>query len=113
MTAPTPTDWTGLGVIWAIAIGIVGIAFKWINSYFADKRVERDVQTAKEKSEKESFIKQVVESIIDITMSAKLKGVDDKMGDMNTKINTLFKYREDDRKNLDRKFETVLSEIRK
>lgn len=102
MTAPSPTDWTGIGVIWSITIGIVTIMFKWINSYFANK-----------KSEKESFIKQVVEGVIDIAMSNKLKGVDDKMSDMNTKISTLFEYREDDRKNLDRKFDTLLREVRK
>lgn len=102
MTPPTPTDWTGLGVIWAIASGVVAIAFKWINAYFADK-----------KTEKENFIRNVVQGVIDIAMSAKLKSVDDRMGEMNSKINTLFEYREQDRNHLDGKFETMLREIRK
>jgi hypothetical protein len=102
MTSPTPTDWTGLGVIWAITSGIVAIAYKWINSYFANK-----------KTEKETFIRNVVQGVIDIALSAKLKAVDDRMVEMNGKINTLFDYREQDRNHIDGKFETMLREIRK
>lgn len=95
ITPPTPTDWTGLGVIWGIVSGIVAIAYKWINSHFANL-----------KSEKENFIRQVVQSAMDGVMDGKLK-------DVNDKISTLFDYREKDRANLDRKFETLISEIKK
>lgn len=91
MTSPTPTDWTGLGVIWAIAGGIVAIAFKWIDAYFKNK-----------KTEKESFIKSVVETV----MTSSLK-------DVNDKISTLFEYRERDRENLDKKFEGMMKELKK
>jgi hypothetical protein len=113
VTPPTPTDWTGMGVIWGILVGIVSIAWKLINSWFADKKQEREVTAALAKTEKETWIRQVVEGVVDIVLTNKFKSADDKMTDMNGKINTLFEYRESDRKNVDQKFDTVLREIRK
>lgn len=91
MTTPTPNDWTGLGIIWGIVSAIVTIAFKWINEHYKDRKLE-----------KETFINSVVQTAMNGCLN-----------DVNSKINTLFEYREKDRENLDRKFDAVLKEVRK
>lgn len=87
---PNATDWTFLGVIWGICGTIITIMFKWIDSFFSSRKTER-----------EAFIRAVVSE----AMSTALK-------DVNDKVNALFEYREKDRENLDRKFETVIKELK-
>ncbi len=91
MTPPTPTDWTGLGIIWGICASVITVCFKWIDSYFASK-----------KTESETFINRVVET-------AMIRCLED----VNSKINTLFQYREADRTHIDTKFDGMMKEIRK
>lgn len=75
----------------SIVVGLVAVFFKWINSYFASKKLE-----------KESFIRQVVETAMHSSLS-----------DVNKKIQTLFDFREKDRENLDEKFTDMMKELRK
>lgn len=88
---PNQTDWTFLGVIYGIFGSIIAVMFKWIDSFFSSRKTER-----------EAFIRAVVSE----AMSTALK-------DVNDKVSALFEYREKDRENLDRKFETVMKELKK
>lgn len=88
---PNPTDWTYLGTLYGILATIGAVLYKWIDSSFAARKLER-----------ETFIKTVVNE----AMSSALK-------DVNDKVNALFEYREKDRENLDRKFEGMMKELRK
>jgi len=91
ITSPTPTDWTGLGIIWGICGTIITVAFKWIDSYFKSKKTESEI-----------FINRVVETAMTRCLE-----------DVNSKINTLFQYREADRTHIDTKFDGMMKEIRK
>lgn len=92
MALPTPeqTNWTLLGVVWPMIIAFITVVFKWIDSSFAARKLEREV-----------FITAVVN-----------KAMTGAMDDVNDKINTLFEYREKDRENLDRKFEKMMIELK-
>lgn len=92
MALPTPdqTNWTLLGVVWGVCGSIITVLFKWIDSSFAARKLEREV-----------FITAVVN-----------KAMAGSMDDVNSKINTLFEYREKDRENLDRKFEKMMTELK-
>lgn len=92
MALPTTdqTNWTLLGVVWPTLIAFITVVFKWIDSSFAARKLEREV-----------FITAVVN-----------KAMTGAMDDVNNKINTLFEYREKDRENLDRKFEKMMIELK-
>lgn len=90
-TSPNNDALYQLITVLGVVIGLVSVMFKWINSYFAAKKLE-----------KESFIKQVVETAMNSSLN-----------DVTEKINTLFELREKDRENLDRKFEKVMMELKK
>lgn len=92
MALPTPdqANWTLLGVVWPTLIAFIAVVFKWIDSSFAARKLEREV-----------FITAVVN-----------KAMTGAMDDVNNKINTLFEYREKDRENLDRKFEKMMIELK-
>lgn len=91
VTPPSNDALYQLLTVLAVVAGLVSIMFKWINSYFASKKLE-----------KEGFIRQVVETAMHGSLS-----------DVNEKINTLFKFRESDRENLDKKFTDMMKELRK
>ena len=88
---PSNANWTILGVVWGLCGTIVTVLFKYIDGHFAAR-----------KQEKEDFIKAVVKE----AMSEQLR-------DINDKVSKLFEYRESDRENVDRKFEKVMSELKK
>lgn len=81
---------------WAIASvsGVWGFT-KGVDAYFKHKQ-----------SEKESFIKNVVEASVNATLDKVLRGVNDK-------IDTLFEYREKDREHTDRKFSELMKEVKR
>lgn len=87
---PDQPNWTLLGVVWPTLIAFITVVFKWIDSSFAARKLEREV-----------FITAVVN-----------KAMTGAMDDVNNKINTLFEYREKDRENLDRKFEKMMIELK-
>lgn len=94
MVQPTPPSNDSLYqllTVSAVVIGIVSVFFKWINSYFAAR-----------KAESEAFINRVVET-------AMIRCLED----VNSKINTLFQYREADRTHFDTKFDGIIKELRK
>lgn len=94
MTQPTPPSNDSLYQLLTVLTfvgGFITVTFKWINSYFASKKLE-----------KESFIKMVVETAMQSSLT-----------DVNERITTLFEYREKDRENLDKKFERMMVELKK
>lgn len=92
---PDPINWNVLlNTIIYVAGGLVGW-FYFVHWYFKNKA-----------QEKENWIKQVATTAVNAAMDSCLKDV---RGD----IQTLFKYREDDRKHIDAKFDFIITEIRK
>lgn len=97
MTQPTPDpiNWNVLlNTIVYVAGGLIAW-FYFVHWYFKNKA-----------QEKENWIKQVATTAVNAAMDSCLKDV---RGD----IQTLFKYREDDRKHIDAKFDFIITEIRK
>lgn len=81
---------------WAIAsVSGVWSFSKGVDAYFKHK-----------KNEKEEFIKTVVIASVNATLEGVLREV-------NTKIDTLFTYRESDREHSDRKFSDLMKEIKR
>lgn len=97
MTHPTqdPINWNVLlNTIIYVVGGLVGW-FYFVHWYFKNKA-----------QEKENWIKQVATTAVNTAMDNCLKDVRDD-------IRVLFKYREDDRKHIDNKFDIIMTEIRK
>ena len=97
MTQPTqdPINWNVLlNTIIYVAGGLVGW-FYFVHWYFKNKA-----------QEKENWIKQVATTAVNVAMDNCLK-------DVRSDIQTLFKYREDDRKHIDNKFDMIMTEVRK
>lgn len=88
---PSQTDWTFLGVVWGICGTIITVVFKWIDSHFAARKLER-----------EAFITAVVD-----------KAMSNSMKDIKDDISTLFQYREADRLHIDEKFSKMMIELKK
>lgn len=87
---------------WNVAIKIIsttiGGLIAWIyfiNAYFKNKS-----------KEKEDWIKKIAESAVSAAM-------DKTLTDVREDIQTLFRYREADRKHIDEKFDNILREIKK
>lgn len=97
MIQPTqdPINWNVLlNTIIYVAGGLVGW-FYFVHWYFKNKA-----------QEKENWIKQVATTAVNVAMDNCLK-------DVRNDIQTLFTYREDDRKHIDHKFDMIMSEVRK
>jgi hypothetical protein len=84
------------------ASGAVAAFWKWVDSRFAAKKLEIEL----EKTDREEFITKVAEKAVQAALNSIL-------GDVREDIQTLFKYREDDRKHIDQKFDKIMTEIRK
>ena len=84
------------------ASGAVVGFWKWVDSRFAAKKLELE-QT---KFEREEFITRVAEKAVQAAMNGIL-------GDVKEDISTLFKYREEDRKHIDHKFDNIMKELKK
>lgn len=87
----TGTDWTILGIIWGLCLTALAIIFKWIDAHFAARKTDR-----------ESFIKAVVNEVL----TSNLQSVKDD-------IKTLFQYHNEDRNHYDTKFDNLMKEIKK
>lgn len=81
---------------WAFAC----ITFLWGWAKYIDKSFES------KKQEKQEFIEKIVSACVKTTMDEILK-------DVKTDINILFKYREEDRKHIDSKFDKIMIELKK
>lgn len=84
------TDWTVLGTIGGACVTIITIMFKWIDSSFSARKMER-----------EAFIKAVVSEAMSIALK-----------DIKENVDILFKYREKDREYFDRKFSEMMKELK-
>lgn len=93
---PTPSpDWNeNIKWIAGCISALLGYGY-YINLYFKNK--------AKEKQE---FIQDIVKATLRNTLDHELQGIKDN-------IETLFKYREDDRKHIDEKFSVMMRELKK
>lgn len=92
---PSPIDWTQ---IIAIIIPCLTLLFGWLRWM--------DASFKSKKEEKIKFIEEITEASVNKTL-------DKVFTDQNNKINTLFEYREADRKHWDDRFDTVIREIKK
>lgn len=103
MTAPTPTDYSGLGTLWGILSAICVVLFKWINAQFAHKRL-----LLEQKKESEiKFIQDLVITTVTSTMEGCLKGIQGDVTRINENVTTLFKYRDEDRRHYDNRFDRM------
>lgn len=97
MAQPTPTPFdlnTAIYVIGSCITGLIAWVY-FVNAYFKSKS-----------REKEEWIKQIATAAVNAAMDSCLKDVRDD-------IKVLFKYREEDRKHIDHKFDMMVTEIRK
>lgn len=96
---PLPTqssiDWSNVLAVSVPCITFLIGFFKWVDAHFKSKRDERA-----------SFIEQIVDSSVKKTL-------DSVLGDVRADIQMLFKYREEDRKHADTRFDSVIREIKK
>lgn len=103
---PEPINWTALGT-WIISVA--GICFAFItftNKYFKDKGLEREAYAAAQKQERQEFIEKVVVATVTATLNSTLGG-------LKSDIETLFKYREEDKKEMNNRFDRVMLELKK
>lgn len=99
---PEVVNWTELGVIWTITTGMLAFALTYLTKYFSHKRLLLE----KSKEDQQSFIQKLVITTVTSTMEGCLK-------DIKEDVSMLFRYREEDRKNIDEKFMLMSKEIRK
>lgn len=81
--------------IFIICGTFITVCWKWTDSYFKNKS-----------QEKEEFIIKIA----DVAASA---AIDKVLGGVKSDIQTLFRYREDDRKHIDDKLDRMMLEIKK
>lgn len=92
-------------VLIAVAGSLIGV-LAWMRSYFKDKASARDATIQAKKVESEEFIEKVAIACVKATL-------DSTIGDVKADISALFKYREDDRKHYDDRFDKVMAAIKK
>lgn len=92
-------------VLIAVAGSLIGVLV-WMRSHFKDKASARDAAIAAKKIESEEFIEKVAIACVKATL-------DSTMGDVKNNITALFKYREDDRKHYDDRFDKVMTALKK
>lgn len=85
-----------------IVSGAVITVWRYIDYKFKERKLEAELT----KTEREDFITRVAKAAVEAALNSVL-------GDVKTDIQTLFKYREDDRKHIDKKFEVIMVEMRK
>jgi hypothetical protein len=96
MTEPIPTfDWSTLIEVFTPCITILIAFFKYVDVYFKSK-----------KEEKAEFIEKIAEASVNKTL-------DKVFADQNSKISTLFEYREADRKHWDDRFDGIMNKLGK
>jgi hypothetical protein len=105
---PNPNDFDVNKII-EVFIAVVGAlvaSLAWMRSHFKDKASSRDAAIQAKKVESEEFIEKVAIACVKATL-------DSTMGDVKADIAALFKYREDDRKHYDDRFDKVMAAIKK
>lgn len=99
-------DLTAIGY-WIISTVTLLIAFfGFTNKYFRDRVAAREAFAKAEKEGKQEFI----EKIVNTTVTATLNSV---LGAMREDISTLFKYREEDKKDMNNRFDRVMTKLDK
>jgi hypothetical protein len=92
---PEPINWN---VIINTAMYVAGGLIAWfyfVHWYFKNKS-----------KEKEDWVKSIATAAVNTAMDSSLK-------DVRADIQTLFKYREEDRRHIDHKFDSMMGELRK
>lgn len=95
MTPPPTFDWSSFLAVFVPCGTILAGWFKYVDAHFKNK-----------KEESQRFVEGIVESSVKKTL-------DSVLGDVRADIQVLFKYREDDRKHYDIRFDSVIKEIKK
>lgn len=105
MDLPPNHDGLNIADLYKWVAGITGgvVAFwKWVDGEFKKKKLEAETL----KLEREHFIKTVATEAVKQAMDSILSEVKDD-------VKTLFKYREDDRRHIDNKFDNIMKELKK
>ena len=103
---PEPINWTTIGTWIVTVIGILIAFLGFTNKWFKDKAAERDAYQLAQKQDKQEFIEKVVIATVTATLNSTLGGIKDD-------ISTLFKYREEDKKDMNARFDRVMIELKK
>lgn len=99
---PETVNWTQLGTIWTITAGVLAFALTYLTKFFSHKKEVLE----KAREDQQAFIQKLVITTVTSTMEGCLKDIKDD-------VTILFRYREEDRKNIDEKFMAISKEIRK
>lgn len=109
MALPTPNPEFDFNKILEVLIGVaaalIGV-LAYMNKYFKDKALERDAIEQAKKVQSEEFIQKVAIACVKATLESVL-------GDVKEDIKILFKYRDEDRKHYDDRFDKVITAIKK
>ncbi len=109
MSQPIPNpefDINKLLEVLSIVAGSVLAICTYISKKFKDKASEREAATLAKKVESEEFIKKVAIACVEATLNSVL-------GDIKEDIKILFKYRDEDLKHWDKRFDGVMTAIKK
>lgn len=109
MAQPTPNPDFDINKIIEVLIAVGGFLWAtlaYMAKYFKDKDAERAATLAAKKVESEEFIKKVAIACVNATLEGVLK-------DVKEDISILFKYRDEDRKHFDEKFDKIILAIKK
>lgn len=109
MVQPTPNPEFDVNKIIEVLIAVGGFLWAtlaYMAKYFKDKALEREAAVIAKKVETEEFIERVAIACVKAT-------VDSVLTDVKEDIKVLFKYRDDDRRHFDLKFDGLMKEIKK
>lgn len=82
--------------------GIFGMYWKYIDNKFKEEKLKAE----QAKFEREEFITKVAEKAVQTAMAIVVS-------EFRNDIDTLFRYREEDRKHIDQRLDNIVKEIRK
>jgi CHASE1-domain containing sensor protein len=94
MTQSIPLDWSNIIAVFVTCVTLLIGYFRWL-----------DVSAKAKKDEKAEFIERIAEAAVNKTL-------DKVFSDQNSKIETLFNYRESDRRHWDERFDAVLNKLK-
>lgn len=106
---PPLFDWNEIVKTIIYVIGVAFGAVKGMSFWFRNKEKERQ---AKEQ-EKTEFIEKIAETAVDKTLQKVFNDVNNSFVSVNKNIDILFKYREEDRKHWDARFDSVMNKVGK
>lgn len=103
---PDPINWTSIGT-WLITVAGLCISFfGFTTKHFKNRAEEREAHALAEKQQKQEFIEKVVIATVTATLNSTLGGI-------KSDIEILFKYREEDKKEMNNRFDRVMIELKK